>query len=83
MILPHFNLHPPTNPFNYVGGLKVMETSTLPIERTYKACDVETKQEYSICTGEMIDAVEFDGVLFVSKKVYTELRNLKLTANGN
>lgn len=40
-----------------ISGIKVFATDLLPIEATYVACDIKTKEEYRIRSGEMIHLI--------------------------
>ena len=54
---------------------KVWETSLLPIEGSYRACDIGTKEEIRIPTGGYIHAIRIAAGLLVSSKAWQGIRN--------
>jgi hypothetical protein len=62
--------------------LEVIETAALPIPETVPACDIETREEIKISTGNMIHAMQVEfmpGKLLVSKQgkaLLTEITTL-------
>ena len=57
-------------------GISVYEHPFLPVETTYDACDIVTKQEIKVYSGEFIYALTFNNKLFVSHEYYKEISKL-------
>ncbi len=56
------------------GGLTVRVSPFLPTPKTVEVCEIETKQHITILTGEYVDCVQMDRVLYVSQKVFDGLQ---------
>jgi hypothetical protein len=59
-----------------IGAKAVYQSPALPVEQTYPASNIETKEEVKIPSGEWIHVIELDGKLIVSSKIYEELQRI-------
>lgn len=50
-------------------GITISPTNILPIDATTAACDVETREEITIATGEQIHACKIGSRIMVSKSL--------------
>lgn len=46
----------------------VVECNILPIDTTYPACDLETKEEIRICTEQKTHMIKVGNTIYVSKE---------------
>lgn len=73
-------------------GIPVYETHALPFEPWYDACDLQTKQQHRISSGEMVHAIILPDTditkmletketnrkkIMVSPELYKEIKQLK------
>lgn len=58
-----------------VNSTPVFKSNLLPYEQTYKACDISTKEEINILTGELVECFEMNGKIYLSPKRYEQLKN--------
>jgi len=54
-------------------GMQVIENDFLPFDATAPACDIETREEVEVLTGEKIHAVQHAGVLLVSSEMFKKI----------
>lgn len=57
-------------------GYKVLETPTLPVEKTYPASDIATRTKVDIPSGEFIHIVQRQDTLYVSAQACEEIKKL-------
>lgn len=63
-------------PFKEIVGTLVFENLTLPIDEMVWASNIETRQEVSIPTGNLIHAFKLGNILLVSPELYKQLKKI-------
>lgn len=56
---------------------QVIKSSLLPMPETVRVCDIESREEYSLCTGKEIHCIHIGRQLFVSADLYEKLKNIR------
>lgn len=57
----------------YYEGIQVVVSALLPYEQTWACCDIETKDQFNICSGEWINAMMVNNKLWVSQSLFDKL----------
>ena len=57
---------------------RIIKVDWLPVENTFHACDIETREEINIYTGVFTEMVKQGNIWFVSPFVYLQLTKNKL-----
>jgi len=57
-------------------GLEIVPCGILPIDRTYPASDIYTREEVKICSGEKIHIVQLGDKLLCSEDVINSIKEL-------
>lgn len=60
-------------------GIDLHSHPILPFERTAHVCNIKTREENYIRTGEMIDCMLIDGKWFVSERLLKQYRFMQIT----
>lgn len=61
--------------FLLINGKPVVMTRELPVPQGYPACDVATRVEITVLTGEMIHVFATDDKIFVSEAFINKSRS--------
>jgi len=59
---------------NLYGGVNVRVHPLLPWPKTVRACDVGTREEFSIETGQMVHSFELNKQIFVSNELFKNIQ---------
>ena len=57
------------------SGFTCQVSAMLPYPETVKACDIETKEEVNILTGEEINCMQIGDKLIMTQEVYDSIKN--------
>jgi len=60
------------------GGIEVRVSALLPYEQTAAACSIETREEVSVLTGDLINVIKDNkkGIIYVSKEIFEKLSKI-------
>ena len=59
---------------NLYDGVNVRVHPLLPWAKTVRACNVETGEEFSIETGQMVHSFELNKQIFVSNELFKDIQ---------
>ncbi len=57
------------------NGMNCQVSPLLPMDETVSACDIETRQEIKVLTGEKINCVRVGGTLLMTKELYDTIKS--------
>ena len=57
----------------HLDGILVFVDDNLPVHETARACEIETREEHDVLTGNMVHCFKIEGKLYVSHEFYKSL----------
>lgn len=57
-------------------SMPIIQANYLPINVSYPACDIDTKEEVKIHSDDLIECVEINRILYVSPRLYEQFLKL-------